>query len=77
MNKAKAIATATYRDVWAGDLQAYLLPQKTTRGGTRVTVYRWFGENGSVVDGCRCGLSAARMLSHAQHHALFANVATI
>lgn len=37
----QAIATATFRDTWFGDLSAYLMPQRTTRRGVRKTVYRW------------------------------------
>jgi hypothetical protein len=74
MNTKQAIATATYRDTWAGELKAYLLPQRTTRGGVRMVVYRWMTERGSSCDGLRCGFGADRMVSHARRHPFFANV---
>lgn len=69
-----AIATATYTDTWAGNLTAFLVPQKTTRRGERVTVYRWYTERGSVCDGLRCGCGPLRMLAHARRHPFFASV---
>ena len=74
-NEAKAVATATYRDTWAGMVPATLQPQKTTRGGQRVTVYRWIDDRGMCCDGLRCGHGLDRMISHAEHHPAFSHVA--
>jgi hypothetical protein len=70
-----AIATATFKDIWFGDLAAYLIPSKTTRKGQRVTVYRWMTERNTVCDGLAHGMtSIERMVTRAQRHALFSNV---
>jgi hypothetical protein len=71
----KPIATATYQDTWAGLIGASLVPQKTSRGGQRVTVYRWIDDRGQVCDGLRCGFSADRMMVHAKRHPKFSNIA--
>lgn len=75
MNIQNAVATASYRDTWAGVVVAYLVPQKTTRSGVRVTVYRWMRDNGMAVDGMAHGRSAEYMIQHAKRHALFGDVA--
>lgn len=69
-----AVATATYQDTWAGEVVAYLMPQKTTRRGVRMTVYRWMRDNGQTCDGMVCGRGVDRMMAHAEWHALFSNV---
>jgi len=68
------LRTATYTDTWAGDLAAYLKPQRTTRGGQRITVYRWLDERGFCCDGLRCGFAAERMIAIATRDPRFANV---
>lgn len=75
MNIQNAVATASYRDTWAGVVVAYLMPQKTTRSGVRVTVYRWMRDNGMAVDGLRHGFGVDWMINHAKRHALFGDIA--
>jgi hypothetical protein len=47
----KAVAIATYSDIWAGDLPCALIPFPTKRNGARVLRYRWVSDRGSVVGG--------------------------
>ena len=69
------VATATFHDTWAGELAAYLVPQKTTRRGQRVTAYRWMTERGTCCDGLSHGsTNPDRMIAHAERHARFSNV---
>jgi hypothetical protein len=70
-----AVATATYNDIWAGAVTAYLVPQKTTRRGQRTTVYRWMTERGTVCDGLANGHGIDRMIAIAKRSAVFSNVA--
>lgn len=65
IGKPGYVATAFYLDIWAGRLAAYLKPQRTTRSGQRVTVYRWFTDRGVCCDGLAFGGSAFRMVQHA------------
>ena len=71
----ESIATAWYQDVWAGVLPAYLKPQRTTRRGERVIVYRWVTDRGTVCDGLRCGFGAERMIGSALRNPAFSDVA--
>lgn len=72
------IATAFYNDIWAGRLAAYLKPQRTTRGGERVTVYRWFTDRGVCCDGLAAGAAPHRMVQHALYSPhRFENVAVV
>jgi len=69
-----AIATATVRDTWAGELPAFLVPQRTKRSGESIVVYRWLDSRGFVCDGLRCGFGAPKMIATAQRDARFSNV---
>jgi hypothetical protein len=75
MKSPRHIATATYTDTWQGNLAAFLVPQKTTRCGTRVTVYRWMTERGATCDGVAHGHGAACMMRCALYNPFFSNVA--
>lgn len=44
-----AAATATFNDIWAGDLSAALVPFKTKRKGATVVRFRWMTERGGSV----------------------------
>lgn len=44
-----SLATATFKDTWAGAVPAHVIAFKTTRNGARVTRYRW-----QRVDGMHC-----------------------
>jgi len=44
--KASAIATAEYRDTYAGWIDVQLLPYRTTRRGQPITLYRWMDSRG-------------------------------
>ncbi len=70
----KSVASATYLDTWAGAVTATLQPQKTTRGGQRLTVFRWVDDRGQCCDGLRCGFSMERMIHHAKRHQRFSRV---
>lgn len=70
----QAIATATVLDTYAGELRAYLIPQKTRRNGERVTVYRWLDSRGFCCDGLRYGFGAEKMIASAKRNARFSNV---
>ena len=52
------IASATYRDPYMGNLQAFLKPQRRTRRGEAVVQYRWFTERGLTCDGLAHGHNA-------------------
>jgi hypothetical protein len=68
------VATAIYQDTWAGDVACRLAPQRTTRGGQRLIVYRWIDDRGRCCDGLRCGFGIERMIAHARRHPRFSNV---
>jgi hypothetical protein len=70
----QAVATATVIDCYAGELRAFLIPQRTTRGGRPVTVYRWLDQRGFCCDGLRCGFPANRMIAKANGDRRFSNV---
>lgn len=73
-----AVATATYRDTWAGDVPAYLVPQVTKRGGLRCIAFRWMTARGQTCDGLKAGYTNIEaMVRHAQRHALFASVKAV
>ena len=69
-------ATATYRDTWAGEVAAVLLPFKTKRKGVSVIRYRWH----ELVRGFECGgwaspfVTVDQAVACAKRHALFSNV---
>lgn len=69
-----AVATATFNDTWAGEIPAFLVPQKTSRNGERVTVYRWLTERGSSCDGLAHGHGREFMLTLASRRPSFSNV---
>jgi hypothetical protein len=68
------IATATFRDTWAGDINANLIPQRIMRKGERVTVYRWITDRGILCDNCTNGHPADYMVQLAKRNARFSNV---
>jgi hypothetical protein len=70
----KTAATAIYQDIWAGPVTATLQPQKTTRNGQRMTVYRWIDDRGMCCDGVRCGCGIDRMIGHAERHPAFSAI---
>src|SRR5260370_1115151 len=70
------VATATYRDMWRGDIVARLVPQRTRRGGVAMTVYRWESA-GSTCDGLSHGHAAPRMVQCATRNPFFTNVAVL
>lgn len=53
-----AVATSTFKDIYAGETPVYLVPFKTTRMGARVTRYRW--ESGKAV---HCGFASSGFAS--------------
>lgn len=55
-----AFATATFKDIWAGNVAAELREFKTTRRGQRVTRFRW-----QRVDGMHCDSRAFQTISGA------------
>lgn len=71
----ESIATAWYQDLYAGRLPAYLKPQRTTRRGQRMIVYRWFTDRGTVCDGLAHGHGAAKMIHSAMRNPFFSDVA--
>lgn len=69
------IGTATFRDTWAGNVAARVVPFKTARRGERVIRYRWQAENGMSVGGFGSPfVTVAQAVRAAQRHALFSNV---
>lgn len=72
-------ATATYRDTWAGEVAAVLVPFKTKRRGETVTRYRWQEQDRSF----SCGgwatpfVSVEQAIACAKRHHLFSNVQAV
>lgn len=75
MANTPRFATATYADVWAGNVPCFLTSFKTKRRGETVTRYRWQREDGlqahhwvapfQTVDGA---------IAAAQRHACFSSI---
>lgn len=68
-------ATATYRDIWAGDIAATVEAFKTTRRGQRVTRYRWTSATQSLPLAVFATVSGA--VAYAERHACFSNALEI
>jgi hypothetical protein len=75
MTKTPA-ATATYNDIWAGAVEAILLPFKTKRNGQTVVRYRWEEKvRGFEAGGWRSGfVSIDQAISNARRHRAFSNI---
>ena len=70
---AKAMtATATYKDIWAGDIEVQVQAFKTKRRGVSVTRYRW------SVSGVWASplVSVEQAVRHAKAHRSFSNIVT-
>jgi hypothetical protein len=72
-------ATATFNDVWFGEVPAHLVSFKTSRGGVAVVRYRWRAQKGGTSCGFASGgfPSVARAIAAALSHARFSNIETI
>jgi hypothetical protein len=73
---APRMATAIYKDLWAGPLKASVQPFKTARSGQRVIRYRWITERGVMCGGWAPGgfKSVAEACRAARRHHGFSEV---
>lgn len=70
----KPAAYATYFDIWAGPVEAALIPFKAKRKGETVTRYRWQRANGQSVGGFASPfVTVDGALAAIKRHACFAN----
>lgn len=71
-----AHATATYNDIWAGEVAAVLLPFKTKRNGQTVIRYRWQEQvRGFAAGGWASPfMSVEQAVACAKRHHMFSNV---
>lgn len=71
-----AAAFATYRDIWAGEIEAALVPFKTKRKGVTVTRFRWVDERGMSAGGFGSPFQTVEgALRAVQRHHEFSDVA--
>lgn len=72
---SKAVAIATFADIWAGPLPCALVPFTTKRNGVRVIRYRWLADNGAAVGGWASPFQTVKGgVMAASRHARFSEV---
>lgn len=69
-----AVATATFKDTWAGDVPVQLVQRKSTRNGQRVDIYSWAAVSGMVTTGYVPTMYPAKAIGSARRDHRFSDV---